>query len=201
MLWQGSRRVSPLSSSPELGFRCAYTYNEVGGRFRSNVIAKHEDAMDILNSRILTDARSGTRPLPCAAILIVLLVASFSPPLCAQTDQAPLPDKPAPRLHLDKRWMVLALAGQAATMADVKTTLSYSNSCAAEADPLAKWDVCLPKPAYIAVSSGMTAGLSVVCLRMRHSRQPWMRRLWWVPQAVQIALNARCALKNSRSRY
>lgn len=100
-----------------------------------------------------------------------------------------------------RAWVALSLAGQAAALADAKTTLDLKHSYPLafhEADPLARPFVNLPQPAYFATVVGLTAGVSAISWKLHGSEKPWLRRFWWVPQAAQIALNAGCAIANSR---
>lgn len=100
-----------------------------------------------------------------------------------------------------RAWLALSLVGQAAVLADVKTTLNLRSSNPLtfhESDPLARPFVRLPVPAYVASSAGFTAGLSFVAWRLSRSENSWFRYHWWLPQLTQTVLNAECAVHNAR---
>lgn len=100
-----------------------------------------------------------------------------------------------------RAWLALSLAGQAAVLADAKTTLDLRHSYPLtfrESDPLARPFVNLPSPAYIGSGVALTAALSLASWKLTHSEHDWMRRRWWLPQATQIILNSECAFRNSR---
>jgi hypothetical protein len=100
-----------------------------------------------------------------------------------------------------RSWLTLSLAGQAAALADAKTTLDLKHAHPItfyENDPLARPFVNLPPPAYVASVVGLTAGVSAISWKLRHSEHPLLCRFWWAPQAVQIALNAESAFRTSR---
>jgi hypothetical protein len=100
-----------------------------------------------------------------------------------------------------RAWFALSLAGEAAALADAKTTLDLKRAHPItfyESDPLARPLVNLPPPAYVASVVGLTAGVSAISWKLRRSEHPLLRRFWWAPQAVQIALNAECAIRNVR---
>ncbi|HKN59891.1 MAG TPA: hypothetical protein VJW93_01850, partial [Candidatus Acidoferrales bacterium] len=100
-----------------------------------------------------------------------------------------------------RAWFALSLAGQAAALADAKTTLDLKRSHPLtfyENDPLARPFVNLPPPAYVASVVGLTASVSAISWKLRRSEHPLLRRFWWAPQVAQIALNAECAIRTSR---
>jgi len=126
-----------------------------------------------------------------------------------QSRTSELPERPKPSVRyevrekllprgVDKKLFALALGGQGAAMFDVNTTMGEAK-CRIENDPLARWAVCLPTPAYVAVAVAMTSAVSLVGLEMRRSKNGWIRRLWWVPQVAQIGINTRCAITNIRN--
>lgn len=101
-----------------------------------------------------------------------------------------------------RSWLALSIAGQAAVLADVKTTLDLRRSSPLtfhESDPLARPFVNMPKPAYVGSAVALTAGLSLVSWKLSTSENGWLRRHWWLPQAAQIVLNAECAVHNARA--
>jgi len=139
-------------------------------------------------------------------LLIVGSAASitvFSPATPAQqvSEISDLPEKPEPlvKKHFPVSWLALTLAGQAAALADCDATLhlrhNYPNFN--EHDPLGRPFVHLPAPAYIAVSVGLVSILSVASFKMNRSSNPWVRRLWWVPQTIQIGLSTNSAVYTS----
>jgi len=98
-------------------------------------------------------------------------------------------------------WLTLSLAGQAAMLADVKTTLDMKHSNPItfyESDPFARPFVNLPPPAYVATSVGLSSAVSLAGWKLSGSENRWLRRHWWLPQLAQIALNAKCAFHNAR---
>jgi len=100
-----------------------------------------------------------------------------------------------------RAWLALSLAGQAAALADAKTTLDLKHAHPLtfyEEDPLARPFVNLPPPAYVASVVGLTASVSAISWKLRRSEHPLLRRFWWAPQAVQIAFNVESAIRNAR---
>jgi hypothetical protein len=100
-----------------------------------------------------------------------------------------------------RAWLALSVAGQAATLADAKTTLDLQRAQPLtfyESDPLARPFVNLPRPAFVASVVGLTAGVSAIGWKLQRSEHPLLRRFWWAPQVAQIALNAECAIRNAR---
>jgi hypothetical protein len=140
---------------------------------------------------------------------LLVLAALAGPGSQIRSQISQLPERPKPSVRyedhgmvlprgMDKKWFALALGGQSAAMLDVNTTVSDAQ-CRIEDDPLARWAVCLPTPAYVAVAVAMTSAVSFVGLEMRRSKNAWIRRLWWVPQVAQISINTRCAITNIRN--
>lgn len=144
------------------------------------------------------------------SILGLLVLAALAGPGSQTRSRSPeLPERPKPSVRyevreklsprgVDKKWFALALGGQGAAMLDVNTTMGVAQ-CRLEDNPLARWAVCLPSPAYVAVAVAMTSAVSLVGLEMRRSKNGWIRRLWWVPQVAQIGINTRCAITNMRN--
>jgi hypothetical protein len=137
-------------------------------------------------------------------LAVVAWTAASSSVSSAQSslEVSQLPSKPDP--HVEKRvpasWLALTLAGQAAALADVKTTLTLRNGNPgfADEDPFARAIVNLPTPAYVAVAAAFTSVISVAGYEMRKSSHRWERRMWWIPQTVQIAINTGCSIHNAR---
>lgn len=143
-----------------------------------------------------------TKILSSAIALLVLTTALTSIargqhiPAAADLPEKP---KPAPKPHFTARWFALSVAGQIAAYADVRTTLNLRNQNPGfqDSDPLARPIVNLPTPAYSAFAVALTSGISEVSRRMHKSSNTWVRRFWWAPQTVQIAINSSCAVHNS----
>jgi hypothetical protein len=134
--------------------------------------------------------------LASTAVLCSAATAQSSPEI------PELPRKPYPHeeKHIPASWLALSLAGQAAALADAKTTLNLRHQYSYffdEDDPFARSIVTLPAPAYIAVTSAFTSIISIAGFEMHKSSHRWERRLWWVPQTVQIGINAGTALHNA----
>jgi hypothetical protein len=114
------------------------------------------------------------------------------------------PNTPAPESAVrrpSRAWFALGVVSQAAALADAKTTLDLKRSHPLtfyESDPLARPFVNLPPSAYIASVIGLSAGVSAISWKLQRSERPLLRRLWWLPQATQIAFNAECAIHNAR---
>jgi hypothetical protein len=103
--------------------------------------------------------------------------------------------------HPFRAWLALSIAGQAAALADAKTTLDLRHShplTFRENDPLARPFVNLPVPPYVASSVGLSAGLSLLAWRLNRSENSWLRHHWWLPQMAQTVVNAECAVHNTR---
>ena len=66
-----------------------------------------------------------------------------------------------------------------------------------EGDPLVVPFTRLPKADYYIMGTVMAASLAYLGNGMKKSRHRWERKIWWVPQAAQIALNASCAARNA----
>ncbi len=139
-------------------------------------------------------------------VALALLTVNAGRPPAAAAQSLPeipaLPSKPEP--HVAKRfpagWLALSLAGQAAAFADVKTTLNLQHEYSYffnEDDPFARGIVTLPVPAYIAVTGALSSIISVAGFEMRKSSHGWERRIWWIPQTVQIVLSTGAALHNA----
>lgn len=139
-------------------------------------------------------------------VALGLLIVNTSRPSIAAAQSTPevpaLPAKPEPQeaSHFRARWLALSLAGQAAAFADVKTTLNLHHEYSYffnEDDPFARDIVALPVPAYIAVTAAMSSIISVAGFQMHKSSHRWERRMWWIPQTVQIAISTGSALHNA----
>ena len=163
----------------------------------------------LLPAFLCPHAQAQTVP-PFSITLNDLAAARPAVPALAHLDLAPAapihvtPHASAPEGAVRRpshAWLALSLAGQAAALADATTTLDLKRAHPItfyEDDPLARPFVNLPPPAYVASVVGLTAGVSAISWKLRRSEHPLLRRFWWAPQAVQIALNAECAIRNAR---
>jgi hypothetical protein len=163
----------------------------------------------LLPAFLCTNAQAQTLP-PFSVTVSDLAAARPAVPALAHLDLAaatPIhvtPHDPPPESVVrrpGRAWFALSLAGQAAALADVKTTLDLKSVYRLtfyENDPLARPFVNLPPPAYITSAVGLTAGASAISWELRRSEHPLLRRFWWAPQAVQIVLNSECAIRNTR---
>jgi hypothetical protein len=139
-------------------------------------------------------------------VALALLTVNAGRPSAAAAQSVPeipaLPSKPEPHVakHFRAGWLALSLAGQAAAFADVKTTLTLRHEYSYffnEDDPFARDIVTLPVPAYIAVTAALSSMISVAGFEMHKSSHRWERRMWWVPQTVQIGISTGAALHNA----
>jgi hypothetical protein len=127
---------------------------------------------------------------------------AFSPAVVAQSSPeiSQLPSKPDPHVGMTvPAWLALSFAGQVAALADVKTTLSLRNGDPrfTDEDPFANPIIKLPTPAYVTVAVAFTSIISVAGLEMHKSPHRWERRVWWIPQAIQIAINTGSSMHNA----
>lgn len=95
-------------------------------------------------------------------------------------------------------WKVLTVASLSAAAADVHFTIHVLHDGGYETDPLARPVTNLPTPAYATLSMMGAAGVDWFGLKLQGSRHPWVRRVWWVPQVVQIQGNMLGARASSR---
>jgi hypothetical protein len=111
-----------------------------------------------------------------------------------------LPDKPEPQVV--KRGLTPAELGLdalsfgASGADELSTEKMLKNPANYEIDPLAKPLVGLPKPAYMATGAAMDLGLAALGHHMRNSDRPWERKIWFVPQLAQTAIQAGLAAHN-----
>lgn len=90
-----------------------------------------------------------------------------------------------------RAYVALAAAGVASAALDVRETISFRREYGPafrELDPLASRVVALPTPGYAIVSAMELAAMEFVGYRLSRSRR--FRRVWWIPQAAQIAANS-----------
>jgi hypothetical protein len=130
-------------------------------------------------------------------ILLAILVFVLFVPSVQAND---LPDQPVARTP--KVWYVLAGVAIAASGADAVTTVQMKAHLGTEfreLDPLAKPFVNLPKPAYYASDLAFSGAVSLAGLKMAHSANPVIRKLWWAPQVAQTGFNSWMAIRNSHT--
>ena len=108
-------------------------------------------------------------------LLLVLLFAVM--PATAQVT--------APKPWKDKAWLTLAIASQATTTWDVEQTLAKKRLGWREDNPLLRPVVNGPDWGYRTFAQAEAAGASWLGWRMKRSRK-WYRRIWWLPQGMQI---------------
>ncbi|HEY6330775.1 MAG TPA: hypothetical protein VI756_15695 [Blastocatellia bacterium] len=102
------------------------------------------------------------------------------------------------RLAKNRPLLALAAVQTAALVSDGITTRQFLRRGYVEVDPVARiligrkptWGRMAPLGA-VQVFAGAWLGE-----RMATSRNPWMRRLWWLPQIAGIAANSACAAHN-----
>jgi len=119
------------------------------------------------------------------AVVVAALLLSL--PVAAQIK---LPVKPKPSIRL---WCVLTAMSLAASAADIHYSIASRRTGGLETDPVVKPFESLPAPAYRALGLSAAAALDLGCLKLKRSPHVWARRLWWVPQVIQIWGNARGA--------
>lgn len=101
-------------------------------------------------------------------------------------------------------WLLLSSLGYTAAMSDVGITLhskSYYESTGGrfrEDNPLSRPLVNLPAPAYVAASLGLVTLNNWLALKLKRSDNRVLRRIWWVPQLVQISGNVAGAVYTRR---
>jgi len=98
--------------------------------------------------------------------------------------------EPATEKSHDGTWLALSVATYTMALGDAAQTSYYKGPHALEVNPIARPFVNLPAPAYFALAGIATTGTNYLAYRMKHSRHRWERRIWWLPQTMQIAGNA-----------
>ncbi len=94
-------------------------------------------------------------------------------------------------------WWVLAGAGHGAAAFDAYSTRrAIQNGSGRELNPLMK-PFANSNALYFATQA-QPAILDYVGLRMRNSSKPWVRRLWWAPQAAGAAASVWVGTRNMR---
>lgn len=101
---------------------------------------------------------------------------------------------------ISKRWLALSTASELAALSDTLSTIHFRKITGGktENDPLARPFVSLPTGGYIAVTAVLSGGLGTLSHRMENSHNHVVRKLWWLPQAVQIGVNMESAIDNER---
>ena len=123
--------------------------------------------------------------------------------LCSWALLFALPAFGKPPIHAVRRfterrlWAALMAASLGSAAADVHCTIQILHEGGYETDPLARPLTNLPTPAYATLSMMGAAGVDWLGLKLQSSHHVWIRRFWWVPQALQIQSNivgaAHCA--------
>lgn len=83
-----------------------------------------------------------------------------------------------------RAWLVLVAAQHGVALFDARTTRSAVSGYH-ELDPLLR--PFAHSAAIYAVTQVAPVGLDWLATRLATSRHPWLRRLWWVPQAAATA--------------
>jgi hypothetical protein len=138
----------------------------------------------------------------CSAIVIALWVifivcALFVTHASANEIKVAKPD--APRAKVSKEWIVLTAASFVGAGFDMAETLQtckifkkrdWNTVESCEGERIMRPFVAMPAPAYIATGLASVAALSYLSYRMQRSHH-WYRKIWWVPQSVQIKYSVR----------
>ena len=140
-------------------------------------------------------------------VALAFLTVNAGRPSSAAAQSIPeipaLPSKPEPHLakHFPVSWVALSLAGQAAAFADVETTLNlkheYSYFLTRTIPSRATSSHCLSQGTSRSLVMALTSIVSVAGFEMHKSSHRWERRMWWIPQRVQIGISAGAALHNA----
>ena len=94
-------------------------------------------------------------------------------------------------------WMSLAAAGHGAAAFDAyETRRALSGGYGTEANPLLR-PFAHSGALYVATQVN-PALMDFVGHKMMRSRQPWMRKLWWMPQALGAGASFSAAMHNRR---
>ena len=92
-------------------------------------------------------------------------------------------------------WMSLAAAGHGAAAFDAyETRRALSGGYGTEANPLLR-PFAHSGALYVATQAS-PALMDFVGHKMMRSRQPWMRKLWWMPQALGAGVSFSAAMHN-----
>lgn len=98
----------------------------------------------------------------------------------------------------DKPVMLLTAASSASLMADGITTKALERRGYQESDPIARFLIGR-HPTWARMTAAglpLVIGETWLAERMRTSRHKWERKLWWLPQTVQIGANFGSAVRN-----
>ena len=94
-----------------------------------------------------------------------------------------------------RKWIALSIAQHGAAVFDAWTTRrKLSGGGYHESNPLLK--PFAGNNSLYAVTQITPAALDLLGNRMRKSERPWVRRLWWLPQAAQTAMQITCGATN-----
>lgn len=148
----------------------------------------------ILNARL--DKFHAKHPIlfNVVAAILALIGGLLLMAITAHGEERPKP--PATR-HLfnaaihDKPVLILSTAQVSLATWDGFTTRSFVRRGYEEGDPLVKWAIGT-RPTWkrmAPMGAAQSIGLMLIAERMRQSHHKWVRRLWWVPQSIQISGN------------
>lgn len=115
----------------------------------------------------------------------VLIILLWATPSLAQS----LPDKVAPVTDHPRAWAILAALDTSVAVYDAQVTSQClaANTCH-EVDPLAKpFTSTLPHGLLPTFATSEAATVALLGDRMQNSNHAWARRLWWMPQVIDIA--------------
>jgi hypothetical protein len=108
-----------------------------------------------------------------------------------------------PATQFTKKWLILSASSITAGYLDTVSTIRIENYYQhgfgdAENDPLARPFAALPHPAYVAATGVLLVGLAAVSQHMQHTANPFIRRVWWVPQTAQSSVSFGLFIRNER---
>jgi hypothetical protein len=128
------------------------------------------------------------------AFAIVLALIVFAS--CERSEAQQLSN--APSKVIDKKFVLLSLAGKGAMTADYITTVRNLDFGYPESNPLlGRYP---SRPRLVATGLALDFGLDVVTYQLKRRHVRW----WWAPRVAQIGANSWMAARNagiSRTRY
>ena len=96
--------------------------------------------------------------------------------------------------HATRNWFLLSAASSAAASFDAYTTRRAISSGAVELDPLMK-PFANSNAIYAAIQASPLV-LDFAAYRMQRSGNPFLRRMWWLPQSVGTAMSLTAGVHN-----
>jgi len=125
--------------------------------------------------------------------LVILLAGMLSVANCQQSAER----RAKSDFWHDRPVIYLMVAGELAAQADLDTTFGFPGPNR-EANPVTRPFVDgMPQPLVSAVSAGGVLGLGWLAHRMHQSNNRVLRKIWWVPQAIQGGADFGCAVENA----